>query len=164
MRCNGSNWAVYSPGSWDGFRNDVWALWAGVIMRLEHHLVGGYVRYISPHIIIIICNCLQCLILVILLYFEIKVNAKLHIYKCQHHYTLLPAMFVYDVCSYILYMYVVFLFVFLCFIARMQFGNKLFRQSCRSVFCAIFILSISIILSMCNSLLFCHLMYYKQFF
>ena len=23
-------------------------------MRLEHHLVGGYVRYISPHIIIII--------------------------------------------------------------------------------------------------------------
>ena len=25
-------------------------------MRLEHHLVGGYVRYISPHIIIII-NC-----------------------------------------------------------------------------------------------------------
>ena len=54
MRCNDSNWAVYSPGSWDGFRNDVWALWAGVIMRLEHHLVGGYVRYISPHIIIII--------------------------------------------------------------------------------------------------------------
>ena len=46
MRCNGSNWAVYSPGSWDGFRNDVhvWALWAGVIMRLEHHLVGGYVH------------------------------------------------------------------------------------------------------------------------
>ena len=54
MRCNGSNWAVYSPGSWDCFRNDVWALWAGVIMRLEHHLVGGYVRYISPYIIIII--------------------------------------------------------------------------------------------------------------
>ena len=26
-------------------------------MRLEHHLVGGYVRYISPHIIIIIINC-----------------------------------------------------------------------------------------------------------
>ena len=26
----------------------------GVIMRLEHHLVGGYVCYISPHIIIII--------------------------------------------------------------------------------------------------------------
>ena len=23
-------------------------------MRLEHHLVGGYVRYISPHIIIIV--------------------------------------------------------------------------------------------------------------
>ena len=54
MRCNGSNWAVYSPGSWDGFRNDLWALWAGVIMRLEHHLVGGYVRYISPHIIILL--------------------------------------------------------------------------------------------------------------
>ena len=54
MRCNGSNWAVYSPGSWDGFRNNVWACWAGVIMRLEHHLVGGYVRYISPLIIIII--------------------------------------------------------------------------------------------------------------
>ena len=61
MRCNGSNWAVYPPGSWDGFRNDVWALWAGVIMRLEHHLVGGYVRYISPHIIIII-------IIIILIY------------------------------------------------------------------------------------------------
>ena len=26
-------------------------------MRLEHHLVGGYVRYISPHIIIIIIRC-----------------------------------------------------------------------------------------------------------
>ena len=25
-------------------------------MRLEHHLVGGYVRYISPHIIIIITS------------------------------------------------------------------------------------------------------------
>ena len=57
MRCNGSNWAVYSPGSWDGIRNDLWALWAlwaGVIMRLEHHLVGGYVRYISPHIILLL--------------------------------------------------------------------------------------------------------------
>ena len=57
MRCNGSNWAVYSPGSWDGFRNDLWALWAlwaGVIMRLEHHLVGGYVRYISPYISILL--------------------------------------------------------------------------------------------------------------
>ena len=53
MRCN---WAVYSPGSGDGFRNDVEPY---VIMRLEHHLVGGYVRYISPYIIIIIiiiCN------------------------------------------------------------------------------------------------------------
>ena len=28
-------------------------------MRLEHHLVGGYVRYISPHIIIIINLCLK---------------------------------------------------------------------------------------------------------
>ena len=61
MRCNGSNWAVYSPGSWDGFRNDVWALWSGVIMRLEHHLVGGYVRYISPHIIIIMSVLLKTL-------------------------------------------------------------------------------------------------------
>ena len=26
MRRDGSNWAVYSPGSWDGFRNDLWAL------------------------------------------------------------------------------------------------------------------------------------------
>ena len=25
-------------------------------MRLEHHLVGGYVRYIRPHIIIIITS------------------------------------------------------------------------------------------------------------
>ena len=29
-------------------------------MRLEHHLVGGYVRYISPHIIIIITRWLRC--------------------------------------------------------------------------------------------------------
>ena len=28
-------------------------------MRLEHHLVGGYVRYISPHIIIIIIKLWQ---------------------------------------------------------------------------------------------------------
>ena len=28
-------------------------------MRLEHHLVGGYVRYISPHIIIIINSLMQ---------------------------------------------------------------------------------------------------------
>ena len=29
-------------------------------MRLEHHLVGGYVRYISPYIIIIMCkSCLK---------------------------------------------------------------------------------------------------------
>ena len=27
----------------------------GVIMRLEHHLVGGYVRYISPYIILLLC-------------------------------------------------------------------------------------------------------------
>ena len=26
-------------------------------MCLEHHLVGGYVRYISPHIIIIMVGC-----------------------------------------------------------------------------------------------------------
>ena len=47
------------------------------------------------------------------------------------------------------------LFVFLCFIAQMQFGKPLSRQS--------LVLSVSIILSMCNSVLFCHLMY-KQFF
>ena len=29
-------------------------------MRLEHHLVGGYVRYISPHIIIIIKSITEC--------------------------------------------------------------------------------------------------------
>ena len=29
-------------------------------MRLEHHLVGGYVRYISPHIIIIIMLVGKC--------------------------------------------------------------------------------------------------------
>ena len=28
-------------------------------MRLEHHLVGGYVRYISPYIIIIIIMYVQ---------------------------------------------------------------------------------------------------------
>ena len=28
-------------------------------MRLEHHLVGGYVHYISPHIIIIIIKKIQ---------------------------------------------------------------------------------------------------------
>ena len=32
MRRNGSNWDVYSPGSWDGFRNDLCAWWAGLIM------------------------------------------------------------------------------------------------------------------------------------
>ena len=30
-------------------------------MRLEHHLVGGYVRYISPYIIIIIITNNECL-------------------------------------------------------------------------------------------------------
>ena len=33
-------------------------------MRLEHHLVGGYVRYISPHIIIIIMYSVQDLVFV----------------------------------------------------------------------------------------------------
>ena len=28
-------------------------------MRLEHHLVGGYVRYISPYIIIIIMTTIE---------------------------------------------------------------------------------------------------------
>ena len=31
-------------------------------MRLEHHLVGGYVRYISPYIIIIIILVLKILL------------------------------------------------------------------------------------------------------
>ena len=31
-------------------------------MRLEHHLVGGYVRYISQHIIIIIIIIIECLV------------------------------------------------------------------------------------------------------
>ena len=35
MRRNGSNWAVYSPGSWDGFKNDLWAWWAVVIIHLN---------------------------------------------------------------------------------------------------------------------------------
>ena len=67
--CEGQSWLIspgpicavmaaielYTPqGAEMVFRNDVWALWAGVIMRLEHHLVGGYVRYISPHIIILL--------------------------------------------------------------------------------------------------------------
>ena len=38
-------------------------------------------------------------------------------------------------------------------------SNELFRKSCRSVFCATFLLSVSIILSVCNSVLSCHLMY-----
>ena len=29
-------------------------------MRLEHHLVGGYVRYISPYIIMIIIDVGLC--------------------------------------------------------------------------------------------------------
>ena len=32
MRQNGSNWAVHSPGSWDGYKNDLCAWWAGIIM------------------------------------------------------------------------------------------------------------------------------------
>ena len=36
-------------------------------MRLEHHLVGGYVRYISPHIIIIIIiMSFQCSLILVL--------------------------------------------------------------------------------------------------
>ena len=42
-------------------------------------------------------------------------------------------------------------------------SNEFFRQSCRPVFCAIFVLSVSIILSMYNSVLFCHLMYRQIF-
>ena len=43
-------------------------------MRLEHHVVGGYVRNISPYIIIIItCLLLFCLILYSLVYIEYTV-------------------------------------------------------------------------------------------
>ena len=48
---------LYTPQGAEMVSGMTWALWAGVIMRLEHHLVGGYVRYISPHIIIIIIRC-----------------------------------------------------------------------------------------------------------
>ena len=50
---NGSNWAVYSPGSWDGFRNVLWARWAGVT-----NLFSVYVALqgILFRIIIIIMN------------------------------------------------------------------------------------------------------------
>ena len=34
-------------------------------MRLEHHLVGGYVRYTSPHIIIIIPQGVEMVLSVI---------------------------------------------------------------------------------------------------
>ena len=34
-------------------------------MRLEHHLVGGYVRNISPHIIIIIKSVLYVRIILL---------------------------------------------------------------------------------------------------
>ena len=41
-------------------------------MRLEHHLVGGYVRYISPHIIIIIIiNLHTCVVQRLTFQFEI---------------------------------------------------------------------------------------------
>ena len=48
-------------------------------MRLEHHLVGGYVRYISPHIIIII-----------ILTLNYKAFSKLHISNKAMLYILLP--------------------------------------------------------------------------
>ena len=35
-------------------------------MRLEHHLVGGYVRYISPYIIIIIINSIWSEVIIII--------------------------------------------------------------------------------------------------
>ena len=49
-------------------------------MRLEHHLVGGYVRYISPYIIIIITdsNCIDNEPLVDLI---IPIESALTIYK-----------------------------------------------------------------------------------
>ena len=39
-------------------------------MRLEHHIVGGYVRYINPHIIIII-------IIIIIIMADNRVTSKL---------------------------------------------------------------------------------------
>ena len=45
---------LYTPQGAEMVLGMMYDVWAGVIMRLEHHLVGGYVRYISPHIIIII--------------------------------------------------------------------------------------------------------------
>ena len=58
-------------------------------MRLEHHLVGGYVRYISPHIIIII---IIIIIMVILVGFEpgppeIKIKES----TCHVNFTELPS-------------------------------------------------------------------------
>ena len=43
-------------------------------MRLEHHLVGGYVRYISPHIIIII------------------IMPPYHVFFIEFHYCIVYAM------------------------------------------------------------------------
>ena len=46
-------------------------------MRLEHHLVGGYVRYISPYIIIII------IIIIIQNNFLRKFPVKMNTYKSE---------------------------------------------------------------------------------
>ena len=53
MRCNGSI-ELYTPQGAETVSGMIYEPYERVIMRLEHHLVGGYVRYISPHIIIII--------------------------------------------------------------------------------------------------------------
>ena len=44
-----AGWAVYSPGSWDGFRNDLCTWWAGGNNAPWALEFGGYVHYISPN-------------------------------------------------------------------------------------------------------------------
>ena len=61
-------------------------------MRLEHHLVGGYVRYISPHIIIIIIivnnDCFIELVLTQNIASQIYMLSKVLLRTCQRQYTL----------------------------------------------------------------------------
>ena len=47
-------------------------------MRLEHHLVGGYVRYISPHIIIIIINVHVRMLCVLVMRFWVRIHVRVH--------------------------------------------------------------------------------------
>ena len=51
-------------------------------MRLEHHLVGGYARYVSPHIIIII-------IIYVLKIFQMVVLIQLGTCTCTCTYYIL---------------------------------------------------------------------------